>query len=482
MRKSLSLAVAVGAAGVLASTAAHAATVGTWVAAGTANWSASASWQGGVIPNGQGDSALYPTGSSVVTIQDIPAGVRIGTIKATTTSNASWQFTPNFDIILDQDGPGPLSASIINDIQGVTTGNPSIFLNAPQTATPAFTGRFILNDDLLISSTSNSTRSNGAIQVKGIIAGNGNIRYENISNNPAAGQIALTNGGQYGGNTTLAKGALTFTRGDAFTPSPGNSVIIGSAGGGDATLLAIGNGVTGNENQWVAAAGSGGKLIFGAGTGAGAVTIKASSRTSAFTLNGDLNFSNPNTGNTLTIGDPINGAGKLIKIDGGPMRMTDSNAYAGGTLVQGGSLAIGHADAFNNGFGNYPATDGSFGTGDVTVASTAVRAEIEAGLAAINTISDIATVSLAGGGAAGSADNGYMLLGAGVNETVGALMLGGAFQPIGTYGSTASSATFKNDEFFSGPGVLNVTLAPEPTSLALVGIGALGLFARRRRM
>ena len=163
------------------------------------------------------------------------------------------------------------------------------------------------------------------------------------------------------------------------------------------------------------------------------------------------------------------------------MRVTNTNSYQGGTVVDEGSLAVGHADAFNNGFGFYAATDGTLGTGDVTVNTTATRLEIEAGVAAINVISDIATVSLAGGGTAGTADFGYMLLGAGVNETIGMLLLNGIAQEIGTYGSTTSGATFQNDEFFSGPGVLNVTLVPEPASLSLLGFAAAGLLGRRRR-
>src|SRR5262249_13852219 len=68
------------------------------------------------------------------------------------------------------------------------------------------------------------------------------------------------------------------------------------------------------------------------------------------------------------------------------------------------------------------------------------------------------------GGVLGSADGGYINLGAGVNEQVAALMLsvdnGATFaaQPNGTYGSSASSAAFKLDEYFAGTGVLTVGL------------------------
>jgi autotransporter-associated beta strand protein len=480
MRKSVGIAVVAGAASVFVSSAARAAT-GQWIGPSGGTWSTSANWQDGTIPNGQGDTAYYgpPSATSNITVNDVAGGVRVGTIQVDVTGNFSWQITPNQDVILDQDGAGPGFARVLNTIQSTgATGNPAMFMNAAAAGNP---GAFVLADDLLISNTSNSTRGTGAVQIRGVIRGTGNVRIENVSNTFNSAQVAITSGNQYAGNTTIAKGVTTFTRGDAFAPSPGNTVIIGSDGGGAATLLFVGSGVGNMENQFASAANAGGPLVFGvSGSQTAPVTIKPSSRTSTFTLNGELQFTNPGT-QLFTVGEPIAGVGKLIKTGSGPMRVTDANTYAGGTLVEGGSLAVGHADAFNNGFGFYPATDGTLGVGDVTVAATAVRAEIESGVAAINVIGDAATVSLAGGGAAGVADNGYMLLGDGVNETIGMLLLNGVAQEIGTYGSTASAATFKNDEFFSGTGILNVTLVPEPASLSLVTLAAAGLLARRRR-
>src|SRR2546423_1807442 len=86
------------------------------------------------------------------------------------------------------------------------------------------------------STWSNSARNTGSVQMHGRLQGNGNIWIENVSNNIAAGQVAFTAQGNYGGNTTVAKGVFTFTRGDIYSPNPGNVVTIGSTGGGDATL------------------------------------------------------------------------------------------------------------------------------------------------------------------------------------------------------------------------------------------------------
>jgi autotransporter-associated beta strand protein len=482
---------------VFVSSAVQAAVIGTWGGGSgttTGNWSSlvAPGWTNGTVPNAQGDVAQYTVGTgqaSSTTVNDVVGGVTVGTIKVDGSLNFSWQITPNNSVFLNEDGPGPLRASLINNIQATNAvTNVALFLNSTST------GTLVLQDDLLVSNTSNSARNTGSIQLRGKITGGGNITVENATNNIAAGQVAFTGEGAFGGNTTIAKGAATFTRGDIFSPNPANVVTIGSAGGGAATLAAVGNGLGNIENNFVAAAGSGGTLVFAANSTNGAnpatavpstanITIKSTNTNAAsIRLDGDLSFSNLNTaGSVFVIGDPITGVGKLTKIGAGPMLVTNTNSYQGGTVVDAGSLAVGHADAFNNGFGFYGATDGTLGSGDVTVNTTATRLEIEAGVAAINVISDIATVSLAGGGTLGTADNGYMLLGAGVNETIGMLLLNGIAQEIGTYGSTTSGATFQNDEFFSGPGVLNVTLVPEPASLSLLGFAAAGLLGRRRR-
>ena len=96
-----------------------------------------------------------------------------------------------------------------------------------------------------------------------------------------------------------------------------------------------------------------------------------------------------------------------------------------------------------------------------------------------NVIDDAATLTLLGGGTAGVADQNFAILGAGINETVGGLVLGGVAQStFGTYGSTTSGATFQNDEYFSGTGVVTLAPIPEPGSMALVGIAVASFGAR----
>jgi autotransporter-associated beta strand protein len=472
----------------LSATSARAATA-DW-AGGTGNWSTenvgsagTAGWIG-LLPDAIGDVGIYNTTgkSSATTNQDLTGNRTVGRLEVTGNANASWQVTlaAGKNLILNQDGAGPATAVLSNTMTSPAgSSNPTLILNSSA-------GIITLNDDLLITNTGTSTRTTGSIQIDPQIQGAGNITFYNVSNNTGAGQIALfrTSAGasNFSGQINIAKGAVVFNRGDRFTPSPGNVITIGKAGEGDATLAFAGASLGNMENGFVAAAGTGGTSVFGTTSAVTAlVNIKTTNtNAAAFTLNGDLTFSSGGTG-MLNVGDRILGIGKVTKAGTGPMRVSNANTYSGGTLVTAGTLAVGHDDAIGSQFGFHDATNGTLGTGNVSVSAAAMSLELEAGVAGVNVIGDTATVSLAGGGAAGVADSGYMILNAGVNETVGALMLNGVFQPIGTYGSTASVATFRNDEYFSGPGILNVTLAPEPASLSLLAVAASGLLMRRRR-
>jgi hypothetical protein len=78
--------------------------------------------------------------------------------------------------------------------------------------------------------------------------------------------------------------------------------------------------------------------------------------------------------------------------------------------------------------------------------------------------------------------NGKLNLALDVNETVGALFLGDAFAAVGTYGSTLSGATYQNDTFFSGQGVLTVVPEPGNPMLLCAATGILAGLQYRRQM
>jgi autotransporter-associated beta strand protein len=157
--------------------------------------------------------------------------------------------------------------------------------------------------------------------------------------------------------------------------------------------------------------------------------------------------------------------------DLGTLVLQGANTYSGGTTVNGGTLRLSGSGA-------------TLGSADVTVVSASAaftnasaRITIETGV--LNALADTATLSLAGGNVSGVADDGFIDLQFGVNEVVRGLLLGGVEQPFGTYGSSFSTASFKLDEYFSGPGI--VTVIPEPGTAAMLLAGLGGFAAMRRR-
>ncbi len=423
-----------------------------YTATGTGNWSDTTKWTPTGLPDAVGDSAIYNiTGKgSATTTQD--AGSRtVGRLEITggTTENASWQVTlaAGKNLIMDQTGAGP---AVITCTTTSNAANPALIINSGA-------GQIILNDDLLISNTGTALRSGGSIEIDSQFIGGHDIHFYNVSNNIAAGQIALQrlgSGGSSYNNTYIDKGAVTYSRGDRFSPNANLFITLGSAGNGDATLAYVGaTGVGGQENSFIVAANTGGTTTYATAPNVtGNVTLRSSGaagqRLSDWNLLGDITYSVGGSG-LLTIGGAITGIGGVTKTGPGPMRVISTSDFHGGTLISTGNLAVGHKDFLDNGFGQYPATDGTLGSGDVTMASGAGILQIESTQAGINVIANTAALINNGG---------TVQLDGSVNETVGGLVLGGVTQTqSGIYGAVGSGAAHE-DSHITGTGVLNLQL------------------------
>ena len=142
------------------------------------------------------------------------------------------------------------------------------------------------------------------------------------------------------------------------------------------------------------------------------------------------------------IGSVITGTGGLTLAGNNVLILEAANPYTGKTCVGSGILQV----------GDETLTHSRLGKGDIEVAAGGtlrIKARV------VNAISDTATVSL---GNTGNVFFGVMDLDSGINETVGSLLLDGIAQPAGTYGSSASAAAHKLDQYFTGPGILTVAL------------------------
>jgi autotransporter-associated beta strand protein len=131
------------------------------------------------------------------------------------------------------------------------------------------------------------------------------------------------------------------------------------------------------------------------------------------------------------------GAVGLIKAGTGTMILTNSiSTTTGDFTVSNGTLVV----TFGSNLGNSTnITVVAAGTGTNTLS-----------LLTSTSIANSATLSIANGGSA------KVNLAAGVNESVGWLLLGGSRKSAGTYGATGSGALFIDTEHFAGTGILTV--------------------------
>jgi autotransporter-associated beta strand protein len=291
---------------------------------------------------------------------------------------------------------------------------------------------------------------------------------------------------------SLSVGYIPGSGGKFDVPSEFNAIvsISGSAaysahttivdGGGG--LFKIGGGtITFRSIQLASNATNAGKILMAGNVifvpsilgGAGTATIQS---TGALAQAGNMDLGGATRTFTINDGTPavdvsitaaIVGIGGLNKSGAGTLQLGSTELYTGPTTVSAGLLSL-------------SGTNARLGNGDVTVLGTTAGTALQISSGVSNAILNTSTLSLAGGGAAGVADQGYANLGTGIVETVNMLILNGAAQGPGTYGSTLSSATFKSDEFFSGSGVISV-LVPEPASGGLLLFGLAVIAGRRRR-
>ena len=134
-------------------------------------------------------------------------------------------------------------------------------------------------------------------------------------------------------------------------------------------------------------------------------------------------------------GSMIDGAVSLVKIGVGTLTLTGTNSYSGATVVSNGTLAVSATGTLGNSSTN------------IVVGGTGTLA-----LSTSDALADTARVQMPAYGIATAKIN----LDAGVNEKVGWLLYGDTFKSVGTYGSSASPATHKDDMHFSGTGLLTV--------------------------
>jgi autotransporter-associated beta strand protein len=442
---------------------------GTWNLATGGSWNVAGNWNPAGVPNAVGANATFNNAASGLN----PAQTANRTITADAAqtvgsidfnNDAVNAFTNTVStgaggsITFDEVGAGPATIDV-NSIVGATGNNT---ISAPMVLT-----------DSVVANVNNVTASSaaGALNLTGGITGPGGVTKN------GDGLMTFGTGAKaYTGATVLNGGRTRMSLAAHATATSGLTI----NAGGQLTLISAGtytfgpNALNLNGNGAV-------NLPFNAFPGAIrndtnlAVTITNAVNLQSTTT---IHVQGSATGSTTLAGN-VGGVGGLIAganphdANLGQLVLSGSNSYSGGSTARAGSL-VASGTSVN-----------AFGTGDVTVESANLvfansQARISLQTGATNAIDDSAYLFLAGGNVAGIADDGHADLGAGINELVRRLYLGGIVRPSGTYGSTASAATYQSDEYFSGTGIITVAV-PEPTALALVLLAMIGCVGVSRR-
>ena len=412
-------------------------------------WNAEASWTPATIPSAIGANATFnnaltgsnpaQTGNRTVTTD---AAQTVGSIQFNNSADSANTFTNSItagssgSLILDAVDAGPATINVSAAVNN--TGNNTI--SAPMT----------LTDDLVATVDNiSATSAAGALNLTATISGPGG--FTKLGDGLATFGTGLKT---YTGATVLSGGRFRMsltarpTATSSFTINAGAQLDLITTGVytfGSGPLNLNGNGaVTGPFSPFPGAIRNDTNLE---------ATITNSVVLQSNTL---IHVQGAATGSTTLSGN-VSGVGQLAFIASnsdnnlGKLVLTGTNSYEGGTLSRGGTLIAGAASIT------------AFGTGNVTIQSGGAifggatsKLTIETG--ATNAINDLATLSLAGSLTPdGIANDGYADLGTDINETVGALILGGtAYTLPGTYGSASSGADHQFDEFFAGLGKISL--------------------------
>jgi autotransporter-associated beta strand protein len=426
----------------------------TWSLPGGGTWANTASWNPAAVPNGIGANATFngaasasnpaQTGNSAVTLD---GSKTVGSINFNNNAANAFTYAINTGsggpLVFDETNSGPATITVS---AGVGTGN-----NTISVATS-------LVDDLVATVNSITAASAaGALNLTAAISGPGG--FTKLGD----GLCTFGTGGKtYTGPTVIGGGRIRISAAAQPTATPSFTI----NAGGQVDQITAGNISFGSGTLYLNGAGPAtGPFAAFPGAIRNDTGLVSTITSAAVVLQSDtlIHVEGSATG-SITVVNAISGPGKLTltapnsSANQGQLVLNGNNTYQGGTLVRGGTLVVSGASA-------------TLGPGNVTVdnatsPNSIAKLSIQAGV--VNAINDTATLTLAGGGTAGVADQGYVDLGAGVNETVGGLKLGGVTQSAGTYGSTSSSATFQNDEYFSGSGIVTVVPPSVPSSLQIV--------------
>jgi fibronectin-binding autotransporter adhesin len=357
---------------------------------------------GGVLGLVQNGSGNFTIGSQIVDNGGATGFVKGGAGSATLTGNNTYTGSTTVSL-------GTLSVSSIGN------GGSASGIGA-SSADPS---NLVIEGGVLQYTGGTATSDRGFTVV------NGGTEAASIDVSNAASNLTLTGmvtSPDDGGFTKSGAGTLTLTNANnnyigITTVSGGTLAVDTLANGGVASGIGASSNASGNVVLE-----DGGVLQYGGATTTSDRGFTVSPGVDA----GGGGIGVSDAGSTLTLSGPATGAGSFTKTGAGTLVLTGTNDYTGGTVVNGGTLRAGSAQAFGNPTGLM--TVGAAGTLDLGGFDTTVG-----GLAGSGTVT-LGANNLIGGGAGGTFSGA-------ITGTGGLVRNAGSTQTLSGCNSTYTGAT-----------------------------------------
>jgi autotransporter-associated beta strand protein len=271
---------------------------------------------------------------------------------------------------------------------------------------------------------------NGLMTINAVVGGSGALSINNNSGANTNGTVILAKANSYTGGTILNEAATLQLSGTGTLGYAAGALWINNAGHGYGKVD-----LNGSNQQIGNLFGSGGVILNNAANSISTLTVG----------NGD-------SSGGIFQGGIVDGSGlmALVKTGAGIQILSSGNGYTGGTTVSNGALIFG---------------SGSSGISSSLLVADGAVCQVLTTNAVLN---GSASVSISAGG--------RLFLTNGVSLLISNLVLNSVTQADGTWGSSSSAASNKNDGYFSGAGILlvnsnAVTGSLNPTNLLWTGGG-----------